>query len=299
MPTTEPLVLAEESHHRRHHPHSRRARRLAGAVLGLFVLGLVVAGVFGLRGLIQGTTGARCQATALGQSVDFDPGQTAYAATITGIAVKRRLPARAATIALATAIQESKLRNLTYGDRDSLGLFQQRPSQGWGTEKQILDPVHATNRFYDELVKVRGYETMPITKVAQEVQKSAFPEAYAEHEREGRVLASTLSGHSPGGLGCRLDDPTGPGDARTLVSALATEMGVRGSASGRSVTVTGSSAEAAWSVGEWAVAKAGIHGVTRVQVADRQWTRTLGKSGWSWQPVRTRGAETVTITLAP
>ena len=121
------------------------------------------------------------------------------------VAVKRGLPPRAATIAIATAIQESKLRNLRYGDRDSLGLFQQRPSQGWGTEEQILDPVYAPTSFYDALVKIKGYESMEITKVAQEVQRSAYPEAYADHEQEGRILASTISGHSPAGLGCRLN----------------------------------------------------------------------------------------------
>ena len=93
--------------------------------------------------------------------------------------MRRGLPARAASIALATAYQESKLRNLDHGDRDSLGLFQQRPSQGWGTAKQIQDPYYATNAFYDALVKIDGYQTMRITEAAQEVQRSGFPEAYA------------------------------------------------------------------------------------------------------------------------
>ena len=150
--------------------------------------------------------GPQCQATALGQNVTFNPSQTAYAATIEAVAEKRGLPARAATIGIATAIQETKLRNLNYGDRDSVGLFQQRPSQGWGTREQLLDPVYAANAFYDALVKIKGYESMRITEIAQKVQRSAYPEAYADHEQQGRLLASTLSGHSPGGLGCRLDD---------------------------------------------------------------------------------------------
>ena len=109
------------------------------------------------------------------------------------------MPARAATIALATAYQESKIYNLEHGDRDSLGLFQQRPSQGWGTREQILDPYYATNAFYDALAKVDGYESMRITEAAQEVQRSGFPEAYADHEADARVLASALTGHSPDG----------------------------------------------------------------------------------------------------
>ena len=117
--------------------------------------------------------------------------------TITALALRRGLPARAATIALATAIQESKLRNIRYGDRDSVGLFQQRPSQGWGTVEQILDPEYSTDKFYDALVKVDDWESGTITVVAQKVQRSSYPEAYADHEQEGRILASALAGHSP------------------------------------------------------------------------------------------------------
>ena len=116
------------------------------------------------------------------------------------------MPARAATIALATAYQESDLRNLEYGDRDSLGLFQQRPSQGWGTPDQILDPYYATNAFYDALAQVDGYESMPITEAAQEVQRSGFPEAYADHEQDARVLASALTGNSRAAFWCTVDD---------------------------------------------------------------------------------------------
>ncbi|MBN1174954.1 MAG: C40 family peptidase [Micromonosporaceae bacterium] len=98
------------------------------------------------------------------------------------VAAQRGLPVRAAVIAIATALQESTLRNLTYGDRDSLGLFQQRPSQGWGTPEQILDPVHASNSFYDHLVKVPHWDTIPLAQAAQAVQRSAFPSAYARWE---------------------------------------------------------------------------------------------------------------------
>ena len=81
-----------------------------------------------------------CRVTVSGQSYDLDLEQSQNAAIITAESIRRGLPAHAATIALVTAMQESKLRNIDYGDRDSLGLFQQRPSQGWGTAKQIMDP---------------------------------------------------------------------------------------------------------------------------------------------------------------
>ena len=261
-------------------------RLLTRLVLLLFVAAVVAAGFLGVRGVLHSFGGPECRATALGKSVTFDPSQTAYAATIDAVAEKRGLPARAATIAIATAIQESKLRNLTYGDRDSVGLFQQRPSQGWGTEKQILDPVYASSKFYDELVKIKGYEQMRITEIAQKVQKSAYPEAYADHEQEGRLLASTLSGHSPGGLGCRLKDAT-DGNPAAMRTALSAELGVSASVKGSTLTVRAGSERRAWSAGAFAVAKAEQYGATSVTVGSRRWTRTTGADGWDWKPART------------
>lgn len=145
-----------------------------------------------------------CTATVDGHTVSLDPDQAEHAGLIAAIAVSRGLPARAASIALATAYQESDLRNLEGGDRDSLGLFQQRPSQGWGEPEQILDPVYATNAFYDALVKVDGYQSMEITVAAQAVQRSAFPGAYADHEQDARALASALTGNSARAFSCRI-----------------------------------------------------------------------------------------------
>ena len=281
-----------------HRPVSRTRRLTTRLVVLLFVVGVVGAGWLGLRGTLHNLGGPRCQATALGTSVEFDPSQTAYAATIVAIAQKRGLPARAGTIAIATAIQESKLRNLTYGDRDSVGLFQQRPSQGWGTEKQILDPVYATNKFYDALVKVDGYEQMRITEIAQEVQRSAYPEAYADHEQEGRLMASALSGHSPGGLGCRLDDATG-GQPTELKATLSQELGVSSSVKGRVLTVKADSEQQAWSAGSFAVAKAAQYGATKVRVGSKEWNRTRDTDGWTWTTIKGGPANTVTVTFAP
>ena len=125
--------------------------------------------------------------------------QAENAALIVALSVHRGMPARAASIALATAYQESKIYNIEHGDRDSIGLFQQRPSQGWGSVEQILDPVYAINAFYDALDQVDGYESMPITEAAQAVQRSAFPSAYADHEADARALASALTGETTGG----------------------------------------------------------------------------------------------------
>ena len=114
--------------------------------------------------------------------------QTANAQLITSVVVSRSLPRRAAVIAVSTAIVESTLRNLSYGDRDSLGLFQQRPSQGWGTPERILNPALATATFLDRLVAIPGWATMAPGTAAQAVQRSAFPDAYAPQEGAAAAL---------------------------------------------------------------------------------------------------------------
>lgn len=108
------------------------------------------------------------------------PAQVENAKAIAKVALDRGLPNHAVTVALATAMQESTLLNLNYGDRDSLGLFQQRPSMGWGTPDQVMDPYYAAGKFYDGLVGVWGWESMRVTDAAQLVQRSAFPEAYQQ-----------------------------------------------------------------------------------------------------------------------
>src|SRR4051794_8513463 len=181
-------------------PHRRWGRWVAAGVALALVAG---GGIWYVVGQVsKPLLGKGCTAVASGRTVTLDAEQAGNAAIITAVAVKRKLPARAATIAIATALQESKLRNLTYGDRDSLGLFQQRPSQGWGTRKQVTDPVYAANAFYDVLVKIEGYRSLSVTKAAQKVQRSAFPSAYADHEADARVLASAMSGNSAAAFTC-------------------------------------------------------------------------------------------------
>ena len=161
----------------------------------------------------------------LGRSgVVAHPGAVGNAAIIAGEAERRRLPARAATIALATAWQESGLRNLDYGDRDSLGLFQQRPSQGWGSEQQIMDPWYSSGKFYEALVKVPDWQTGDINDVAQTVQRSGVPEGYRKHEGNARVWASALFGHSPAAVTC-IDRTEAPGDVGGLQAYYAKVFG--------------------------------------------------------------------------
>lgn len=293
----------------------RASARVTGTVALVGLLAAVLAGGWwwarGAPALLP--FGERCEATAARAVADLDPEQAGNAALITTIAVRRELPARAASIAIATAMQESKLRNLEYGDRDSLGLFQQRPSQGWGTADQVLDPVYAANAFYDRLVKIDGFESMSITKVAQRIQRSAFPQAYAQHEPQARILASALSGYSTASFSCRLHElPAGTGSSapsatglKKLLEAAGRETGHRagpatasGTASGTATfTVSGGQARReGWSLAQWAVARASDLRIVAVQTDGRGWSRDQ-PDGWQ----RTTGgpaAGVVRVTVA-
>ncbi|MFD6329173.1 M23 family metallopeptidase [Streptomyces niveus] len=122
------------------------------------------------------------------QSANWTDEQKRNASIITNVARSRGLPPRAAVIGVATAIQESTLKNIRHGDRDSQGLFQQRPSQGWGTVAQITDPIHASNSFFERLARVGKWQTKPLTQAAQNVQRSGFPDAYAKWEKTAGEL---------------------------------------------------------------------------------------------------------------
>lgn len=275
-------------------PHPRRNRK-RGRIALLGIVAIVgTAGWLGATELIDAVRNPRCTVKAGGATETFDPEQAGNAALITAVSMKRGMPPRAATIALTTAYQESKIRNITYGDRDSLGLFQQRPSQGWGTKEQILDPVYSTNAFYTALVKVKGYETADITEIAQAVQRSGHPELYRDHEGQGRALASTLTGHSAAGITCRLDEVVNSVDPAQVRSDLAEQMGVtKAVAKGSVLTVTAPDQRTAWAVGHWAVARAEQYGGTQVAVGDRLWDRQDGEDGWS----QGNASTTVRITL--
>jgi hypothetical protein len=140
------------------------------------------------------------QCTVTGSSVTVTPEQLENAKRIAAVAHSRGLPDRAIVIALATAQQESRLRNLDYGDRDSLGLFQQRPSAGWGTPEQVQNPEYAAGKFFDKLVQVPNWDTGALTKVSQSVQRSGFPDAYAQWEGMAIDLTTSLNA---GSLTCK------------------------------------------------------------------------------------------------
>ncbi|MVA76205.1 hypothetical protein GC722_09235 [Auraticoccus sp. F435] len=291
-------------------PPARRTRLLRSlGCLGLAVvvlLGLAVGGFALLRsrGLADPSPfEPRCVAVANDLAVTITPDQAHYTAIITGVSVERGLSPRAASIAMATVYQETGIRNLDGGDRDSVGLFQQRPSQGWGTVEEIMDPYYSTGRFYDALVEVDGWETGDINDVAQEVQRSGYPEAYRDHEADARVLASVFTGHSPAALRCSHGE-LGRADVDGLTESLTDTLGdleTTEAPAGEDGTPASLSVRApretlAWTVAAHAVANAGRHGVQSVEVAGTTWTHDPDGLG-EWLPSAATDPDAVRITF--
>ncbi len=234
----------------------------------------------------SGTVGPASSGSGTSTPYTISATQAREASIIAAVAVQMGLPDHAVTVALATSLQETKLRNLPYGDQDSVGLFQQRPSQGWGTTAQILDPVYAATVFYQHLVKVSGWESLAITDAAQMVQHSADPEAYAQWADEARALAIALTGEVPAGLACTLHGYSGgPPQAGALAAAESSELG----SPGFGVAVD---AKRGWELAMWAVAHAYHYHLSSVSFAGQTWT----PSG-SWKATSSSGpAGAVTIS---
>lgn len=277
-----------------------------GSTLGCLVVIVVLLAIVGIASFVvlreRGTVAPvvfedRCVATANGNSVAVDLDQAHYTAIIVGLAVRRDLPPRAGSIAMATVYQETGIRNLDYGDRDSVGLFQQRPSQGWGSEKQLMDPYYATGKFYDALVKIPNWQSADINDVAQAVQRSGFPEAYRDHEPDGRILASVFTGHSKSGLKCQ-SAALPSADVNGLRTSLSDTFGsIRAASQDGALTIRTSSATTAWAVAYHAQANASRFGVASVHVGDKIWQHRDNQLT-GWEDADSLAARTVVITLA-
>jgi hypothetical protein len=222
-----------------------------------------------------------------GRFATLDQEQAQNAAIIAGIATQRRLVPRAVSIALTTAFQESGIRNLDYGDLDSVGIFQQRPAAGWGTVEQIMDPYYSTNAFYDAMIMVTNWPNADIGDVAQAVQRSAYPDLYDQHVERARILATALSGETQAVWTCHVRDPQ-PADPEGLQAALIKTYGdtlaVAGAAEGQ-IAFTAITEEAAWSAAAFAQSWAAVYGVAVVHVGEYSWTGQPDVlAGWVGQP---------------
>jgi len=302
----------------------RSAQLTRSGRLAALLAAVLVAAVLAVTGLVLvqrlggslddllGSSGS-CTVEVDGHTSTLDTEQAAEAAVISAVSVRRGMPARAASIALAAAMQESKIRNLDYGDRDSLGIFQQRPSQGWGRPRQLMDPYYASNHFYAALERVDGYADLPIDEAAQQVQHSADGSAYAQHEPDARALASALTGYSPAALSCEVEAPVAsgqqPGPSGLTADAAAVRRLVRkafgplpdggyapggvssghmeGSAhyDGRAIDfffrpVDAANRRSGWALAQFLVASAERMKVATVIFDDTIWTAARSDDGW-------------------
>lgn len=260
----------------------------------VLLVALIVAGT--LIGIVltdrQPTRSEYCTADVGATHAQIDNEQAHWTTLMAAIAQRRGLPPRATSIAIATAFQESRIHNLDYGDRDSVGLFQQRPSQGWGTRDQILDPEYAINKFYDGLAKVSGYEAMTVTDAAQEVQRSGFPGAYAQHEDYARALASALRGYSPAAFSCVIN-PTGVGRVSAVrddIRAAYGDITVNTSNAAVDIPLSGSAPDVearGWGLAHYAVGNAARLEIATVSFDGLRWTADDSPDGWVPDPSAT------------
>jgi hypothetical protein len=165
------------------------------------VVTLLIAAVLTWR-MIGAGGASGCTLAVDGSSFHLDREQIANAQTIAAEASALGLPHHAVTVALAAALQESHLHDLRSGDRDSVGLFQQRPSQGWGTPAQLVDPRYAASAFLRALAALGSWQSLSVNDAAQRVQHSATPTAYGRWETEARALARVETGEITGALTC-------------------------------------------------------------------------------------------------
>lgn len=272
--------------------NATRARR---AAVVLFVAAIVVAGggyaIY--RAFVHVTASPPpppgCQAGAGAGAITLDTDQAGIASTIASVAARHQLPRQAVTIALATAMQESDLEDLNYGDRDSVGVFQQRPSQGWGTAADLENPVYATTKFYAALVDIPRYTKIPVDVAAQDVQHSADGSAYAQYSYVAGLLSGDLTGQPAHAVTCwytpaaneRADvQQTGHDLKQTFGTASKSGVGIKV----RNDNVFRVPDDEGWTAATWLVTHAAQYQITQVRYAGYIWKAADGSIGWRRDP---------------
>jgi hypothetical protein len=234
---------------------------------------------------------AGCQAGAGRSAISLDPEQASIAATIAGVAHHQAMPRRAVVVAYAAAMQESKLQNLSYGDLDSVGVFQQRPSEGWGPARKLLNPVYASTKFFQALASIPGYRRQPVYRAAQAVQHSADGYAYSQYQQEATLLAADFTGRSAHAVWCWPDGGDPPranlAAARRALTATFGPVGPQQLTAPRdapSLLVPATHAQLGWAVAAWLVTHAASYGIHQVSYAGLRWRSATGGKGWTRDP---------------
>ncbi len=261
---------------------SRRVKRATRATLVLALL-LSVGGYIALRHSVPVLEPSSCSAETAGPPVSLNVGQAGIAATIAGVAQHQQMPRRAVTIAYATALQESKLTDLRTGDLDSVGVFQQRPSMGWGPARKIEDPVYATTRFFAALAQVPSYERLPVYRAAQAVQRSADGYAYNQYAGVAAKMSRAFTGELPHAVWCWYPEPLGRTRLTAANTALAQAFGpLPGHQTGDPAQeIRVGKPSAGWAVAAWLVSHAGIYGIRHVSYLGYKWQAGHGNGGWA------------------
>ena len=275
---------------------TKALRRGLTPVVIVVVIALAVAGYFVFKQakpLLL--SGSGCQAGTGHKTVLLDPEQASIAATIAGVAHQREMPRRAVVVAFAAALQESKMHNLSYGDRDSVGVFQQRPSEGWGPASRLKDPVYASGRFFEALAGVPDYIHKPVYRAAQAVQHSADGSAYVRYQPEAITLAADFTGRRAHAVWCwsAAADPTRANltaARRELAHAFGPMGSHRAATPGDdpSMLVRVPRPAVGWAVATWLVTHAGSYGIHDVHYAGFHWRLSSGSSGWRPDKGQTR-----------
>jgi hypothetical protein len=273
-------------------PQPVRAPRLARTAAGIIVL-LVVLGIVYLLTTKHSTlqqVPTACGVSTGQQQVQLTVSQAAIASTIAGVAARRDLPVKAVTIAYATALQESKLTDLNYGDLDSVGVFQQRPSQGWGTTKQIENPVYASGRFFTALAAVPRYQHMPVYQAAQDVQHSADGSAYGQYATVSAQLADAFYGTAPHALWCHYNGRAGKAQLTAAAQAMAPVFGHlhTAPAGDPALAVRVPRAREGWAIAGWLITHAQSYGIGSVRYRGYEWLRGHGTGKWRLRPATAR-----------
>ncbi len=230
---------------------------------------------------------------------DMEITQAANAATVGGVAFSRDLPEEAVTVAYATVWQESTFYNVEYGDRDSLGLFQQRPSQEWGDPEEILDPVFSSRSFYDELEEVGGWEDLPVYEAAQRVQRSAHGFAYDQHEELSSGMAEAFTGRGGAAVTCWFDEATleslraGDADTAGAEEEMARVFGTDPAELPVPEGQEGRTGDLGWAMAHWAVVHAEEYGLTSVSYGNQRWQASEGMDGaQNWTEIEDASQDT-------
>jgi hypothetical protein len=270
------------------------------AVLALVLGGLAYAGYRIYQRVSTALIVPGCQVGSGANALPIDSGQAPIAATIAGVSARMGLPLRALEVGYATALQESKLTNPTYGDRDSVGVFQQRPSEGWGTAAQLENPEYASTAFFSALVKVPGYTSLPIDEAAQDVQHSADGSAYSQWDDTAQFLATSYV-TTPHAVTCWYAPPA---KVKASLAAAATGLvgvfGPTGAANDGAVLQAVSNSRSAlevqvrpqngWTVANWLMSNASTYGLTKVSYDGWEWSASLTETSWQATPTGSTGS---------